>query len=307
MAEYIRARINAQNSQMGQQPQSQPQFGVGMSPQQMAAAAGGMNSLPPNQQQQSFHDGNSNQSQPSHMPSGGFPTMGPNPVPNQTPGLSAASLRQPPNPGLLGMQNSGAMGRQLELMLAQQPQNGVMFGAPKLNQQPAPQGQQQQQRDQSQQPQQNQPLHPSGMNNPNPADMFTSPAISNDVLRRPSPSSHPPNLNHQLQPNLPGGQQPPPPPRSMIHPGAQGMNPNRRPMMLTPPEIEERIRAARQNVITSETELRNLMNQIQMQGSPTPEVTMKLRAMHLDITAKKENLNKLQQMAFSNGVYVWFF
>lgn len=287
--DIFRARLSAQNQSMGQQSQPQPQFGIGMSPPQMPTA-GAINSLASNQQQ-SFPDASGNQPQPSHMPPSGFPNMGS--MPNQNAGLNAASIAQR-NSGILGMQNSGSMNRQLELMLAQQPQSGVLFNPAKLNQQNQQIQQVQQQRDQQSQQQL-------------PSEMFTSPALSSEALRRPSPS-HPPNLASQMQGSMQGPQQHPV--TGVPHPGAQGI-PLRRNQPPTVQDITERLKVARQNLMSSEAELRSVVNQVsQMHQPQTPEVAQKIRGLQLDVKTKQEFMTRLmhqQQMAIrESALYVFF-
>ncbi|KXN85860.1 hypothetical protein AN958_10758 [Leucoagaricus sp. SymC.cos] len=247
-----------------------------------------------NNQQQPFSDANSSQSQPPHMPNAGFPNMGP--MSNQNPGLNAASISQR-NPGILGMQN-GPMGRQLELMLAQQPQNGGLFNAVKLNQQnPQLQQVQQQQRDQQQSQQQ---LQPPAINHPNPADIFASPAMSSEALRRPSPS-HPPNLPSQIQGPMQGPQQHPVP--GVHHPGAQGMPLRRNQLPMNIQDITERLKATRQAIVHNESELRQLMNQMHVAPS-SAELTQKVRSLQIDLKTKQEVMARLlqqQQIALQNG------
>jgi hypothetical protein len=260
---------------MGQQNQPQPQFAIGMNPAQMPP--GPINPLANNQQQQPFPDANNNnnnQSQPPH-----FPNMGP--MSNQNPGLNAAQR----NPGILGIQNSGPMNRQLELMLAQQPNNGGLFNAvkqlnqqnPQLQQQVQQQQQQQQQRDQQQSQQQ---LQPPGINHPN-ADIFTSPALSSEALRRPSPS-------HPLQ----GPQQHPV--SGVHHPGAQGMQLRHNlPPSMSLQDILERLKATRQALAHSEGELRQIMSQRHV--PPTAELQAKVRSLQIDIKGKQEFMARLMQ------------
>lgn len=264
----FRARHGSQNQPMGPQ-QPMPQFGLGMSPAQMPNA-GAMKPLPSNQQQP-FSDASAAQSQPSHMQPAGFANMGS--MPNQNPGLNAASIPQR-NSNILAMQN-GAMGKQLELMLAQSANNA--FHPAKLNQQHQ---QNQQVQQQQQQPSQQQVQ----------SEMFSSPALSGDALRRPSPS-HPPNLPPQMQGSLQGPQQHPVP--GVLHPSAMPQRRNQAALQ----EITERLKAARQNVMSSEAELRAVMNQLHTQPG---EVTQNIQGMQNDLKLKQEILQQLQrqQQAF---------
>ncbi|KAF8905010.1 hypothetical protein CPB84DRAFT_1845101 [Gymnopilus junonius] len=170
-----------------QQQQQQQQFGMGSGLSQMNPVIGGSAQQPP------FHDSSSPHPQPSHIPTG-FPNMGGMPTgnPNQP------QVRNPQNI-LQGFQTPlpGAS-RQLELMNMaqnQQPQNGpIKFNSQQLSQHQLNQLREQQQQHQFQ----------SASMNP-PADLFSSPAISNEALRRPSP--HPANVQ-QPQNGLQGQQLP---------------------------------------------------------------------------------------------------
>lgn len=273
--QMLRARLNAQNQQLGQQNPPQSQFTLAMNPPpQIGGLTGPTNQ--PQQQSQPFSDPGSNPStQPSHIP---FPNMGS--------GINAAQR--------LGMQNSGPVNRQLELMLAQQTHNGGLFNAAK-NQQVQQQSQQQQ-RDQQQQQQQQ--LQPPGINHPN-ADIFTSPALSGEALRRPSPS-HPSNLTSQIQASMQGGgpqQQHP----GVHHPGAPGMPLRRTAPPVNIQDITERVRVTRQALANHESDLRQLLST--MQVAPSSELTSKARSLQMEIKTKQEMMNRLlqqQQLAMNN-------
>jgi hypothetical protein len=273
----FRARHASQNQPMG--PQSQAQFGLGMSPAQMPSA-GAMKPLPPNQQQP-FPDSSAAQSQPSHIQTAGFANMGS--MPNQNPALNAASVPQR-NSNIFVMQN-GPMNKQLERMLAQQSANNVVFHPAKLNQQ----NPQMQQVQHQQQPSQQQVQ----------TEMFSSPALSGDALRRPSPS-HPPNIPPQMQAPLQGQQHPV---SGALHPSGMPQRRNQAAFQ----EITERLKAARQNVLSGEAELRTLMSQMHTQ----PDVAQNIQSMQNDLKMKQEILHQLQrqqQLFLHDGaMYVFFF
>lgn len=270
---------------MNQQGQPQPQFGLGMSGPQMSTGG------PMNSQQPPFSDPSNNQSQPPHMPTAGFPNMGQ--MNNQNPSLPQR------NPGILGVQNSGPMGRQLELMLAQQPQNGALFNVQKMNQQNQQiQQVQQPQRDQQQQQQPQSQLHPPGINHSNPTDIFTSPALPSEALRRPSPS-HPPNLAPQIPGAIQGSQQQPLPGTGVHHPVPQ----LRRNQPMNIQEINERLKLVRQSIVNNDAELRSLYNQGQV--TPSPEIATKMRNLQADVKNKQDIMSQLlrqqQQLIGQNG------
>ena len=280
--QMLRARLNAQNQQLGQQNPPQSQFTLAMNPPpppQMGGLTGPTNQ--PQQQPQPFPDPGSNPStQPSHIP---FPNMGS--------GINAAQR--------LGVQNSGPVNRQLELMLAQQTHNGGLFNAAK-NQQVQQQSQQQQrdQQQSQQQQQQQQQQQPPGINHPN-ADIFTSPALSGEALRRPSPS-HPSNLTSQIQASMQGGgpqQQHP----GVHHPGAPGMPLRRTAPPVNIQDITERVRVTRQALANHQSDLRQLLST--MQVAPSSELTSKVHGLQTEIKTKQEMINRLlqqQQLAMNN-------
>lgn len=276
LRQMLRTRLNPQNQQLGQQNQQQPQlFSLPMNPPMGAPTA---LANQPQQQPQPFPDSGPNPSvQQPHIP-----------FPNMAPGLNAAQR--------LGMQNSGPVNRQLELMLAQQTHNGGLFNAAK-NQQAQQQQQQQPQQQRDQQQQSQQQLQPPAINHPN-ADIFSSPALSGEALRRPSPS-HPPNLSSQIQDPMQGAG-----PQQLpgVHiPGAQGMPIRRTMISMNIQDINERIRAARQAIANHENDIRQLMNS--MQVSPSHELTAKARNLQMEIKAKQEFVTRLlqqQQLVMSN-------
>jgi hypothetical protein len=237
----------------------------------------------PSNQQQPFPDSSAAQSQPSHMQTAGFANMGS--MPNQNPGLNAASVPQR-NSNIFVMQN-GPMGKQLELMLAQQSANNVVFHPAKLNQQ----NPQMQQVQQQQQPSQQQVQ----------TEMFSSPALSGDALRRPSPS-HPPNIPPQMQAPLQGPQQHPVP--GALHPSGMPQRRNQAALQ----DITERLKAARQSVLSSEAELRAVMSQIHTQPA---EVTQNIQGMQNDLKLKQEMLLQLQRQHHAclhdGAMYVFVF
>lgn len=264
LCQMHRARLNPQNQQLGQQNQQQPQFSLPMNPSMGAPAA------QPQQQPQPFPDPGPNPSiQQPHIP-----------FPNMAPGLNAAQR--------LGMQNSGPVNRQLELMLAQQTHNGALFNAAK-NQQVQQQQQQQPQQQRDQQQQSQQQLQPPAINHPN-ADIFTSPALSGEALRRPSPS-HPPNLSSQIQDPMQGAG-----PQQLpgVHlPGAQPMSIRRNALLVNIQDINERIRATRQAIVNHENDLRQVMNTLHV--APSHELTVKGRNLQMELKGKQEFLTRLQQ------------
>lgn len=266
LCQMLRARLNPQNQQLGQQNQQQPPFSLPMNPSMGAPAA---LANQPQQQPQPFPDPGPNPSvQQPHIP-----------FPNMAPGLNAAQR--------LGMQNSGPVNRQLELMLAQQTHNGALFNATKNQQAQQQQQQPQQQRDQQQQSQQQ--LQPPAINHPN-ADIFTSPALSGEALRRPSPS-HLPNLSSQIQDPMQGaGSQQLP----GVHlPGAQGMPIRRNLLLMNIQDINERIRATRQAIVNHENDLRQVVNTMQVASSH--ELTVKARNLQMELKGKQESMARLHQ------------
>jgi hypothetical protein len=67
-------------------------------------------------------------------------------------------------------------------------------------------------------------------------------------------------------------------------------------------EIAERLKATRQGLLTSESELRQAMQQMHL--APTPELTQKIRGLQMDIKNKQEfmaRLSQQQQVALQNG------
>jgi hypothetical protein len=210
-------------------------------------------------QQQGFHDSPSNQ--PQHM-SMGFPGMGG--MPNT--GVNAATLQQrnasfPPQ----------VMSRQLELIgLAQSQQPGPVYA--KFNQS-------QQQRDREFQPQ--------GVNHSSPGDVFSSPGLSNEAIRRPSPSSLPSN-HVQPMPAVASGSQPQP-----------GM-PNSDPRRLTLSDFTSRARALTLSIAEAERTHQAIAAQIAARGGQVdPGSAQRLTDLKTDLMVKKGNLSKVTAMMYA--------
>ena len=229
--------------------QQQQQFGSGI--HQMGGGGLGLG------QQQGFHDSSSNQ--PQHM-SMGFPGMGG--MPNT--GVNAANLQQ--RNGAFAPQ---AMARQLDLMTQSQ-QPGPVYA--KFNQS-------QQQRDREFQPQ--------GVNHSSPGDVFSSPGISNEAIRRPSPSSLPSN-HVQPMPAVASGSQPQP-----------GM-PNSDPRRFNLSDLNMRARGLTQSIAESERTHQAIAAQIAARGGQVdPASAQRLTALKTEIMVKKDGLNKVTAMMYA--------
>jgi len=252
-------------------------MGLGMPQQNNGAPVLGGNPQQQQQQQQQqpFHDQHPQQ---AHLPQG-FTNMGV--VPN---GSVAASMPARNPPAVL--QNPQAA-RQLEMInMAQQSQNA-------LNKFPQPQQQQQQQhsppqqqqlnqmRDQQQQQaQQQQAQFQQGLNQ---SDMFASPVMSAEGLRRPSP--HPIN-NPSMQQNLgvgPGAQPP-----------SQGAG-SRGPVM-TMNELQSRVNAIRTGIQALGTVYDNLAQQMStIRGNPAAEsqLNQKMKETQAEIAKRRDYMNRM--------------
>ena len=183
----------------------------------------------PNQQQQ--YDTNQ-----AHIPSA-FPNMGgiPNGNPNQP-----ATLQSRPG----GAQNIHVQ-RQLDPMNMVHPQNGpIKFTQQQLLNMREQQRQQQQQ------------FQSGGMNNhSSPADIFSSPGMSNELLRRPSP--HP--GNPQQVPPVQGSQ-----PQQLPMVGPNGAR-----VPISPQEVAQRINILKNQMASQEQMLKQLQIQhANVKGTP---------------------------------------
>jgi hypothetical protein len=214
--------------------------------------------IPPASNQQQQYDSNQ-----AHIPSA-FPNMGG--IPNGNPNQPAARP---------GAQNIHVQ-RQLDPMNMAQPQNGPI----KFTQQ-----QLQQHQLMHQQRQQQQQFQAGGMNNhSSPADIFSSPGMSNELLRRPSP--HPGNP-----------QQVPP---------VQGSQPQQLPMMvgpngarvpISPQEMAQRINILKSQMASQE----QLIKQLQIQhnsvkGTPQEgQLLAKVKDLTMEYNKRRDYVQRFTQ------------
>ena len=223
-----------------QQQQQQQPFAMG-------SALSQMNPGPPviggSAQQPPFHD-------PSSSHPAAFQNMG---------GMPQGNPNQPRNPpNILGFQPS-SVSRQLELMNMaqnQQPQNGPV-NINKFNPQQVPQHQLNQMREREQQQQQQ--FQSAGMNPA--AELFSSPAMSNEALRRPSP-----------QPTVQ-----PPGPQQQAH------------------DLPTRAGMLRNYLAQTEIALRGMQQQLSVvRGGPQEhQLVAKIQDIQADMSRKKELLGRM--------------
>jgi hypothetical protein len=159
---------------------------------------------------------------------------------------------------------------------AQQPQNGPINFATKFN----PQNREQQQ-------QQQQQLQAAGMAHSSPRDIFSSPGMPNEDIRRPSPS-HLPNHNQNLAAMLPANQpQVPGMPNSA---SASASAQPRRPTTLA--EYSDRANTLRTLIQAQETQVHGM--QLQMNNQPgNGDLAKRLKMAAVDLKNKKDYYGKV--------------
>lgn len=261
MSDLLRSQTlpRVQQGQQQMTPQQQ-QFALGVA-MNAASGANQQSFLDPSNQQQQQQQASQTQMLPN-FPSMGMPGSS---LPQSLTSRSAMLQAFNANPGHPNM-------RQLELIgLAQnqQPQNGVNFATRQQQLQQGMNGQQ-------------------GMPHASP-DMFSSPGMSNETLRRPSPN----HANAQVAAPM-GGQQPM---------QVNGQVPSRRPMNFN--ELNERASTVRGLINAQELN----MTQMGARGSAADPIFMgKMRALAADLKSKKEYLNKvLHAMGQSAAMCVYHF
>ncbi|KAG2017935.1 hypothetical protein CC2G_007395 [Coprinopsis cinerea AmutBmut pab1-1] len=255
--------------QMSQQ-QFRPRSGAGMTPQQaqqmndlmrsqnMARVASGQQQgmsfpmgvgMPNMGGQQPFHDQPSNQ---PNMPGGAFGGM-----PNA---MTQAALQQ-------RMQNQPGALRNFEAMM----QHNLRLGpGQQLSQRPD---------QQQQQPSQQPPFVNSSVNHPGPSDIFSSPAMSNEAIRRPSPS-HSSNMMPVMSSNIVNG-------------GPMNQQPQPR-RVLSNSELNERANQLRHMIQNGENAINSINMQSQMRGQPlTPELQQRVKQLTEDVMVKKGYLQRI--------------
>ncbi|RXW25655.1 hypothetical protein EST38_g197 [Candolleomyces aberdarensis] len=212
--------------------------------------------------QQAFHDQSSNQPPNGNM-AGGFPSLGGMLNSNMNAAAQQRNLLQ-------GLPASGQ--RQLDMMLAHNPNFMKFSPHPQIPQRPD-QSQQQQQ----QQPQQQQSFVNTGMNHSSPGDLFAS-GMQNEAIRRGSPS-HPPNMIAGM-------------------PGTMGSNqqaPQRR-VPLSIPELQERANQLRLSIQNEENVIHTIKMQASMNGGQMAvEQQQRLSQLQTAVNLKKEYLSKIVQ------------
>jgi len=258
--QFARQQLNQQQQQQAFMGTGMPQMGNGG-----PVHGGGAG------QQQPFHDSQPNHPQQSHMPPG-FPNMGGMPNGNGSPAAVAAAASLQARAPIQGTQ---AAARQLELInmaQSQQPQNGP------VNLNKFAQQQHIQMRDQQQ------PSFPPGMNQPSPADIFTSPGMSTDSLRRPSP--HP-------SAGMGQGGQPQQGPNGRPGPGGG-------PLSLA--EMTARVGILRPAIAEQESSLVDLTQQLaQIRGSNSPqeaELVRKIKENQSELNKRKDYFNRLMMAVY---------
>ncbi|KAF9007653.1 hypothetical protein BDQ17DRAFT_1351077 [Cyathus striatus] len=275
------ARVQAQ--------QQQQQFGLSMGiSQQMGGVPNAMGSA---NQQQSFHEPSSNGSQSSHMLQSGFPNMGGMSNAN----MNAAMQQQQRNANFL-LGGSG-INRQLELLgMAQNgPNNFVKFSPHAIQQQREQQHNNNNSNNNNtttatQQQQQQQLQNSAAMSHSSPNDIFSSPGMSNEAIRRPSPS-HPPNGG--MGPVMPGPQQ------------SVGGMPNQVPRRMTLNEFDQRIVAFSKMAQDKEHEYNEATQQIQArqaQGQPPDSMLLeRTKTLANEMKQFKDQVTKLKVFRHSQA------
>ena len=253
--------------QLGQQQQQSFALGVGM-PQM----SGGSSVLGGASQPQSFHDSSSNHAQTPHMPPG-YPNMSGMTNGNvNTPG----SLQQRRQLGLIGMAQN------------QQPQNGPVFNKFNQHQQQIREQQQLREREQQHHQQQQQQFQTAAMNHSSPGDIFPSPGMSNEAIRRPSP--HPVNI--QSTSNMAQGSVSQS--GNIVTPASNGV---RIPIPLQ--ELSNRAMAVRHNITQIENQMANFTQQLNANRGSLQEAPLvqKLKDLDLELVKHRDNLQRLIGMA----------
>ena len=254
-----------QQQQQHQQQQQQQSFPLGVGMPQMS---GGSSVLSGASQPQSFHDSSSNHAQTPHMPPG-YPNMGGMTNGNvNTPG----SLQQRRQLGLIGMAQN------------QQPQNGPVFNKFNQHQQQIREQQQLREREQQHHQQQQQQFQTAAMNHSSPGDIFPSPGMSNEAIRRPSP--HPVNI--QSTSNMAQG--------SASHSGnivTPASNGGRIAIPLQ--ELSNRAMAVRNHITQVESQIASISQQLNTnRGSPqeAPSV-QRLKELDIELVKSRDTLQRL--------------
>lgn len=250
--------------QLGQQQQQQS-FALGVGMPQMS---GGSSVLGGASQPQSFHDSSSNHAQTPHMPPG-FPNMS-----GMNNGNTPGSLQQRRQLGLTGMAQN------------QQPQNGPVFN--KFNQQLREQQQHREREQHHHHQQQQQQFQTAAMNHSSPGDIFPSPGMSNEAIRRPSP--HPVNI--QSTSNMSQGSAPQS--GNIITPASNG---GRIAMQLQ--ELSNRAMTVRQHIVQIETQMGSISQQLNAnRGSPQEApLVQRLKELDIELGKSRDNLQRLIGMA----------
>ena len=253
----------------------QQSFALGVGMPQMT---GGSSVLGGASQPQPFHDSSSNHAQTSHIPPG-FPNMG---------GMANGNVNTPPSLqqrrqlGLIGMAQN------------QQPQNGpVNFN--KFNQQQQQFREQQQLREREQQQhQQQQQFQAAAMNQSSPGDIFSSPGMSNEAIRRPSP--HP--VNVQSTPNMAQG--PASQSGNIITPASNGGR-----IPLTLQELSNRAMSVQHNIAQIEGQMANMRQQLNTcRGTPQEaQLIQGLKELEPELAKSRDCWQKLIGMANYSCVF----
>jgi hypothetical protein len=254
--------------QLGQQQQQQS-FALGVGMPQMS---GGTYVLGGASQPQSFHDSSSNHAQTPHMPPG-FPNM--NGMTNgnvNTPG----SLQQRRQLGLTGMAQN------------QQPQNGPVFNKFNQHQQQHREQQQLREREQHHQQQHQQQFQTAAMNHSSPGDIFPSPGMPNEAIRRPSP--HPVNI--QSTSSMSQGSAPQS--GNIITPAPNGGR-----IAIPLQELSNRAMTVRQHIAQIETQMGSISQQLNAnRGSPQEApLVQRLKDLDIELGKSRDNLQRLIGMA----------
>ena len=213
----------------------------------------------------------------------GFPNMGGMANGNIN---ASASIQQRRQLGLIAMAQN------------QQSQNGP-GNFNKFNQQQQQFREQQQLREREQQQQQQ--FQAAAMNHSSPGDIFSSPGMSNEAIRRPSP--HPVNI--QSTPNMAQG--PAPQAGNIVTPASNGGR-----IVIPLQELSNRAMSVRHNITQIEGQIASVSQQINVsRGTPQEAPLMqRLKDLSLELSKSKDYLQKLIGMAnYSLRIHpmiVWF-
>ncbi|KAF9523549.1 hypothetical protein CPB83DRAFT_799200 [Crepidotus variabilis] len=283
MAEFIlkRNQLARAQQQQGQSQHGQQPFGgmnVGM-----AQMGNGGPVLPGNAQQPSFHE-NSGQSQ---MPPG-FPTMGG--MPNGS--MNSAASLQGRNSNMMAAVSNAERERQMGLLFTAQPQNGQghmkQFHQQTGQQGPGPQQQQPGGPGSSQQNAMREAQQNQFGNQPSSADMFSSPAMSQEALRRASPH---PNMGHP-QPGM--GQLPNQNAQPGVGVGGGG------PILGRPnmADMNQRVNSLKASIVQLESALPQFQQRVEAaRGTPMEgQYHMKFKEAHLELAKRKEQFRNFMLM-----------